>query len=152
MAFKILVTEGESPIGAALLRAFENYAFAIVCPEPGSVDWCDADSVAACLNQNKPAVVINTLNWLATIDDSAAPKCLPGALAELSRTDDLTVIHISSHEVFGEHPQTGALKPNDIPEPNTALGQTLLTAEAAYQAVERCLVLRWPLASRFRAR
>lgn len=144
MAFKILITEGESPLGAALLRAFENFSFSIVCPEPGSVDWCDNSSVSACLKHAKPAVVINTLNWLATIDDKGSPPCLPDALAELSRTDDLTVIHLSSHEVFGDRPIDGVLKSSDTPEPTTPLGEMLLAAESAYQAVPRCLVLRLP--------
>lgn len=140
MGFRILITECASPLGAALLRGFESYAFSIICPPRDSVDWCDAAQVAELMETARPAIVINTLQLADT-----ALRCPEYylVLADVCKVADLTLVHISSHDVLGAaQQQTGAVLEHQLPEPDHAVGVASYSAEQAFMAVRRCLILR----------
>ncbi len=142
MAFRILLTECASPLGAALLTCFETANYSIVCPGIGSFEWGDVDRVRAFLEEVEPALIINTLAWTRQPADAIMLQHV--ALSEASLSASLPVIHLSSHEVFPTEVQDGAVDECQEPKPDTSAGQTFLAAEQAVARVPRHILLRLP--------
>lgn len=140
MAFRILLTENASPVGAALFKALENYQHPVVCPDVPWRSWCDETYVDQLLDTTGPVVVINTLHQQGPVDELA--DC--DALARLCARRDLTVIHLSSFAVFGreQQAQTGAAGEALPPSPDSTLGEALLQTELAFAQVRRAIILR----------
>lgn len=145
MGFKILLTENASPVGAALFNALENYPHPVFCPDFGLEDWCDEQRVLELLNTSTPAVVINPLHFSAPQAVVEEPQFYR-VLASLCAQRNLTVIHLSSSEVFGVAQQLegGASTELSAPEPDSNVGEGLLEAELAFGEVRRAVILRMP--------
>lgn len=126
-------------MGEALYAAFENENFLLVCPEDGAVDWCNEDAVKTVIQQSRPAVIVNTLSispaW------SLKPKAAT-TLADVCKSFDSTVIHLSSHEVFGSHLPSEPYGESHTPVPTTDLGIAQLEAENRFSLVARAIVFR----------
>lgn len=139
MAFKILLTEGGSDMGAAIFNAFENLSLSLACPQVSDGVWCDLESSLAYLKRIRPAVVINTLAHVG--GSEGASKALLDACAQL----DLTVIHLSSHRVFAEAQRDGeVLSEQDEPQPESDLEVCFLALEEAAANVKRSVIVRIP--------
>lgn len=144
MGFKILLTENASPVGAALFKSLENYPHPVLCPEFSLSDWCDEQRVRELIESSGPAVVINPLHYFEPLAVQEEPR-FSEVLASLCVQRDLTVIHLSSAQVFGSAQQTvGAASELMEPVPDTAVGEALRQAELAFGKVRRAIILRIP--------
>lgn len=144
MAFKILITERKSAVGAGLLSLFEDYEHSISCPDIPVQGWCDESKLKAILLKAEPAVLINTLQF-SNPEFTQENPLFHQVLAKLCLELDITVIHLSSHEVFSVGQQSAkAMAESDIPLPDSVLGCSLLAAEKAFLENPRCIVLRLP--------
>lgn len=141
MGFRVLLTEGVSPLALALLKGFDGLAYSVACPEPGEVDWADPVAVRKLVDRVKPSLIINTLQW-ASRGLSLSQLEAHQALAAIGQELDLTLIHISSYEVFSSSSYQVSHGEQDIPEPDTPLGVALREAEASFLQVPRGIVLR----------
>ncbi len=148
MAYRILVTEGQSPIGAALCKALENFTYMTICPVAGKVDWQDAASVRALLTEAEPDVVVNTLLW-ANADLQALPMDVATVVAVFKELK-VRMVHLSSHEVFSTQEQIEPLSETAQAAPDSPRGNLFHGVEQLLTAQDRCLVLRlswlldWP--------
>lgn len=143
MGFRILLTENSSPVGAALFKTLENHQHPVICPDVGWQNWCDEQYVTELLDATGPVLVINTLHYSAPEIILDTPQ-LSDVLATLCAQRDLTAIHLSSFEVFGEQQQISAGAASETLQPlaDTALGHSLLQAEAAFAKVRRAVIVR----------
>ncbi len=148
MAYRILVTEGQSPIGAALCKALENFTYLTICPAAGKVNWQDASSVRALLAEAEPDVVVNTLLWANT--DLQAMPMDPATAIAVFQDLQLCMVHLSSHEVFSTQVQIEPLSELAQTTPDSPRGHLFDSVEQLLAAQERCLILRlswlldWP--------
>ncbi len=125
MAFKIVLTEVESPFARALLRELEHHTFSVVLPGITVTSQCAAE----------PGVLVDT---------RAYAGCTPGATDE-EVEQALPVVHLSSSEVFtGAGPAAGFTE-RDPPNGTSVRALTLIDAEARALAQGKTLVLRLPL-------
>lgn len=144
MAYKLLLTEADSPLGGAISHKLETHSHALLVPKEGEVDWRDPKSVAEYIEAAQPDLIINTLGWIDDLN-SAEPKLLvQGAknLAVVCRAQGIRLLHLSSYLVFGGENKT-AYDETDRPSPLGEMGRAYLKAEQAIeQAVEHFIILR----------
>jgi dTDP-4-dehydrorhamnose reductase len=136
VAFKVLLTENISPLGAALLRGFEAHSLPVVTPE-------NAEDLPLQMELHRPAVIINpqSISVAAGARDLVAQA---HALFELSRLNSSALIHFSTHQVFGATQYGAALSEVDPPLPDDAYGRELLRQEEVLALWERSLIVRLP--------
>lgn len=141
MAFKILLTDHHSPIGRALYKSFEDLPYTLVTPEFSVEQWGERQFIEDYLAEVRPAIVVNSL-IAAGEEGCVAHSC---GLAQACAKLDLTLIHLSSHMVFGESQlEGGVLSEKDDPEPESDLGLQLLEIEKLVAQVCRSITLRIP--------
>lgn len=137
VGFKVLLTEHQSPLGAALLRGFETCSLSVA-----SSDEFDAQTLREQVALHQPAIIINP--------QSLAPHSGPNLvdqghlLLELSRLHSSVLIHFSSHHVFGIGQYGAALSELDTPLPDDSYGRELLAQETIISHLERSLIVRLP--------
>ena len=144
MAYKLLLTDAHSPLGTALSHVLEQETFTLVRPQPGEIDWRDADTVTAYLRDQQPNIVINSLAWVE-VPARQRHALIAGAAKSLARACaalDICAIHLSSYRVFGGENKT-AYDESDQPAPVDATGRALWRAEKAFSgALQRHIILR----------
>lgn len=144
VGFKILLTENASPVGAALFKSLENYPHPVLCPEFGLQDWFDEKRVRELLESSGPAVVINPLHYFEPLVAEEELRFY-SVLASICAQRDLTVIHLSSAQVFGRAQLTGGAANESVePAPDTSIGEALRKTELAFGEVRRAIILRLP--------
>ena len=141
MAFRILVTDSDCPVGDVICKGFENQSFSLICLSPGQVNWLDCQQVRDFLLKSKPAIIINTLVCGRAISQEYKQGLLNLALC--CQEMDVTVIHVSSHQVFSDDDPV-TLSEMDCPQPNNEQGHALLEIENAFLSTPRCVLLRLP--------
>jgi len=145
---KILITGGRGQLAsdlAAILAAQHQ----VVAPAHAELDVCEADRVQACLDQERPAVVINTAAF-HRVDDCereverafAVNALAVGRLARWCAAHDAVFVHFSTDYVFSGREGTPRAE-SDVTEPLNVYGASKLAGEhLARQAGERHIVVR----------
>lgn len=141
MAYRILITESQSPLGEALCKALENFTYTTVSTSANRIDWGNSERVRVFLQETRPDIVINTLMWAGS-DGAELPdlRKVMNAFGE----SGAAVIHLSSHEVFPTGYQKQALAENSPPNPDSRRGKQYLAAEKAALRLQNSIVLRLP--------
>jgi dTDP-4-dehydrorhamnose reductase len=123
LAFKIFLTEIDSPLAQALLHELEHHTFAVVMPNQGAI--CVLEQ-----SLDEPGVVIDSRVFGGITHGVEPDHCLP-------------VIHLSSFEVFAQESNNpGFLEPD---QPRGFTPRALALIEAETRALERkSVVLRLP--------
>lgn len=143
MAFKILLTENQSPLGGALSAGFEHLSLPLLCPDFLSDQWGDAEFVRCYLQDTRPSVIVNTLRCELSTGPEGSQRDL--VLLQVCKELDLTVIQLSSHLVFAREQRNGeVLSEQDEPNPSSAWGRHILEVESATAAIGRSIILRLP--------
>lgn len=134
MGFRVLLTEHQSPLGAAVLKGFEAHSLPVVTAEA-----LDGRSLNQLCEQLHPSVIVHPL--LAT-----AGQGLESArqLSRYSQATGCPLLYLSSHEVFGIGQQGNGLTESDPPIPDTAAGQIFYEAEQLLASCEHRVVIRLP--------
>lgn len=138
MAFKVLVTDQFSPLGAAHVKALEANTIPVVYP-----DAPDSDALSIQIERSKPSVVVDTRLWSDWLEPEAAVD-YARHLADLCRQHQIVLISLSSHEVFGVAQQTIGMSEQDQPEPDTNIGALLLAKEQEAARWEKSIIIRLP--------
>ncbi len=141
MAYRILVTESQSPLGEALCKALDNFTYTTINASASRIDWGNAERVRALLQESRPDIVINTLMWPGNGESE-----LPDLRKAMNAFEEagVAVIHLSSHEVFPTSFQKQALPENAQPCPDSPRGNQHLAAEKAALRLQNSIVLRLP--------
>lgn len=143
MAFKILLTENQSTLGAALAKGFEDLPLSLHMPEAQANAWQNEAVALEYLQSVRPTVIVNPLALTEQTfkGEAEAAMIMARACSQL----DITLIHLSSHLVFSELQNDGAaLSEYDSPSPSAELGHLLFELETAVQRSPRSIVLRLP--------
>lgn len=126
MAFKLFLTESDSPIAQALLRELEHQTFAVVTPSGGTM--CVLEQA-----QGEPGIVIDTRAYAGVVDSEPAKL-----------NHNFAVIHLSSYEVFAEEASFPGFLEQDHPKGTSPRAIALIEAEQrALQG--KSVVVRLPL-------
>jgi dTDP-4-dehydrorhamnose reductase len=143
VATKLLLTDAHSAIGTAISHALESRPYHVVMPQPGEVDWRQPESVHDCLEQHAPTVIINTLGWAETPNDSQQLLLVTAAkhLAASCEALDIVPINLSSFRVFGGENKS-SYDERDKPSPLGAEGRAFLEAERSFESLKRHINLR----------
>lgn len=141
MAYRILVTESQSPLGEALCKALDNFTYTAINASVSRIDWGNAERIHALLQESRPDIVINTLMWAGNGESE-----LPDLRKAMNAFEEAgaAVIHLSSHEVFPTSFQKQAMPENAQPFPDTPRGSQYLAAEMAALRLQHSIVLRLP--------
>lgn len=135
---RILITGGTGQVGTELAAYSWPGAVRAVCPDRAELDLVDAPSIAAYVSAGNFAAVINPAAYTAVdkaendvVNAFAVNAMAPAALAAVTRTLGIPLIHVSTDYVFaGKKP--GAYREND---PVGPLGVYGASKEAGEQAV-----------------
>lgn len=147
---KLLLTDAFSPLGSAISHELETETFSLASPEPGAVDWGDKDAVLAYLKQQRPDIVINSLGWSESSEDSAeviVQRHVDAAknLALACKVVEAVPLHLSSYRVFGAEPKS-SYGERATPAPLSPGGQADVLAERHFEQTLShwlCLRLSW---------
>lgn len=142
MAFKVLLIENRSAVGAALFKGFEDLQHSLIVPDFSESRWEDKAFVERYLQDMRPAIIINPSAYRAV--NAASTGALNTILPDVCAQFDLTLIHLSSHLVFPASTGDEVLSEQDEPHPETGWGEQLLHVERAVARVKRNIVLRLP--------
>lgn len=134
MGFRVLLTDHQSPLGAALLKGFEAQSLPVI-----TADNLGAKSLYQLCQQTQPAVVVHRAH-----DPEGDSLAVAQSLAHFCQEANAVLICLSSHEVFGVAQQSSALAEMDIPEPDTEIGQDIYRVEQSLAICEQTIVLRLP--------
>jgi dTDP-4-dehydrorhamnose reductase len=133
VGFRVLLTDHQSSLGAALLRGFEVHSLPLV-----TANTLEPQALSSLCEQLQPAVIVHPAHIPA--DENLL---IVQALGHFCRERGATLIYLSSHEVFGVA-QHGALAESDTPEPDTETGRGFFAAEQSLESCERKIILRLP--------
>lgn len=141
MSLKLLLTTTSNAIGSALEHELERESFNLCVPD-SDTDWSDPTSVAQCLKQQQPDLVVNCQGW-ANYPTVEQQTLLTQAAQNLAATGtQVPVIHLSSYRVFGGDNKSSHSE-RDNPGPNSEAGLAFLAAERALeQGLSKWLALR----------
>jgi len=134
LAFKIVLTEVDSPFAKALLRELEHHTFSVVLP--GAEAGANAQAAA------EPGLRVDSRAYAGLSPDNEADGPLVGALP---------VIHISSCEVFAGASSSLGFAEQDTPAAGNPRALALFEAEQRALAADKTLILRLPLLADLRA-
>lgn len=135
---RILVAGALGQLGRALQTACGDHD--LVLRDLPELDLADGDAVAACLDETRVDLVINTAAFTdvdgAETDPAAAERgnvALPRVLAGATAARDLPLVHVSTDYVFDGRAERPYLE-SDRPAPFNAYGHTKLAGEEVVRA------------------
>jgi dTDP-4-dehydrorhamnose reductase len=130
LAFKIILTEGVSPLAQELLHALEKHTFSVSYPSAGE-DFLPLTAPV------KAGVLIDTRALSGVESLNSSPWALLGGV-------NLPVIQISSHEVFTPSESAHGSLETDLPNGQSPRALALIEAEQATSALAKHIILRLP--------
>lgn len=100
---KLLLTDANSPLGAAIAHELETETYSLLMPQTDEVNWCDRESVLTYLREQQPDILINTLGWSESSGADNRYLRVEAAknLALGCKVAQTIPIHLSSYRVFG---------------------------------------------------
>lgn len=144
MAFKILLTENKSALGARVAKLLDDQELAVTCPDVERSTWLSSEWVDSIVNEVSPALVINTLE-LTVRDYSEFNPALSTALAAVASPKNIPIVHASSHLVFSLlQIEDDGLSESVEPAPDSEIGNGLYRAEQQILRNPKSIILRCP--------
>jgi dTDP-4-dehydrorhamnose reductase len=134
----VLVAGALGQLGRALADALSDHE--LVLRDLPELDLAEPAPVAACLDDARPALVINAAAYTdvdgAESDAAAAERgnvAIPRVLAEATAKREIPLVHVSTDYVFDGEADRPYLE-TDAPAPFNAYGRTKLAGEEAVRA------------------
>ena len=144
MSFKLLLTDVISPLGRALEHELEREPFKLLAPSAAELDWSDAQSLPAYLDQHQPDLVLNSRGWEEAFHSGGQAAVVNTArqLAQACIDKQIPLIQLSSYSVFGGDGK-GTHSEKDAVAPLSDAGRAFAEAEQVIaETLPKHIILR----------
>jgi dTDP-4-dehydrorhamnose reductase len=143
MPFSILLTDSTFALARTIEQELEREVFTLLVPKESELDWSRPDALNDYLSNYKVDLIINTRGWnqADTTQGQAILLSTAEQLAQIGSAAPVTVIHLSSYQVFGGDTKGIHSEKDEVISAN-AMGHAFVNAEKQLQQLNHHVIIR----------